>query len=349
MYLEIDEGFLGHRKTIRFCSLMKNPEAPTLLLRLWTWACRSAPDGDLSGMEPYDIEIAVGYRELDGSCFAALVASRFVDVDAETGRPSRIHNWMERTGGAIARMAQAAEKKRLYRIHKDGDCGGAQSCEFCQKDIAKRAGGQTGNVPGQSTDATKTVVVKSAPAAQDKPTQTRPVQSSPVQTSPEGEGEGAPAPSGFRMPDAGTSVWLRAMYVRLFREYAPSAPEPNTQQWETAVINHLTGWVAVDERQGERAAAFAAKRWAQYEALMRRLLFENARARAKGFPLTWFLTDVASHFANQGKGGAAGDRYAGVSPGMAAKLAARDAEIRAKAAAEAANENHDDEDDSEVA
>lgn len=127
MYLEIDEGFPGHRKTIRLCAALKNTEAAWYVVRLWTWACRSCPTGDLTGMGPYDIEIAVQYRPLDGACYAAMVAAGFIDeVD---GQPASIHNWMIRTGAAIHRMDAAAARKKTYRAHKDGRCGG--DCQFC--------------------------------------------------------------------------------------------------------------------------------------------------------------------------------------------------------------------------
>jgi hypothetical protein len=110
MYLEIDEGFPSHRKTLRFCAALKNPEAAWYVVRLWSWACRSCPDGNLGGMEPYDIEIACQYRPLDGALYAALVAAGF--IDEADGRPAEIHNWAEHTGGAIVRMTERADHLR---------------------------------------------------------------------------------------------------------------------------------------------------------------------------------------------------------------------------------------------
>lgn len=125
MYLEIDEGFLDHPKTLRFCGLMQSPEAGIYLLRLWRWAVRSAPDGDLGGMEPYDVEIAVQYRALDGKCFGAMVTAGFIDAGPEA---LTIHNWQIRTGGAIRRMASKAERLRQKRTDniptRSGDVAG---------------------------------------------------------------------------------------------------------------------------------------------------------------------------------------------------------------------------------
>lgn len=111
MYLPIDEGFAAHRKTIRFCGLMQDHNAFAYLLRLWSWAVRSAPDGNLSFLGPNDIEIAIQYRLADGKCYAAMVKAGFID-ESEPGCPLEIHNWMERTGAAIAKMETAAEASR---------------------------------------------------------------------------------------------------------------------------------------------------------------------------------------------------------------------------------------------
>lgn len=136
MYLEIDEGFVGHRKTIRFCGLMQNQEAWSHLVRLWSWACRGAPDGDLSGMDPAEVEIAMGWRTMDGRCYAAAVKAGFIDELADGSK--RIHNWEKRTGGAIKRMADEADRKKRWRLHRDNKCGGegggswgAPPCQFC--------------------------------------------------------------------------------------------------------------------------------------------------------------------------------------------------------------------------
>lgn len=79
MYLETDEGFPGHRKTLRLCTLLKCDTADAYPVRLWAWAVRSAPDGDLTGMDPAEIEMAVRYRRMDGKLFEALVGAGFID------------------------------------------------------------------------------------------------------------------------------------------------------------------------------------------------------------------------------------------------------------------------------
>ena len=166
MYLEIDEGFPGHRKTLRLCSLMKNPEAGWYMIRLWTWACRSCPTGNLVGFTAYDVEMACQYRKLDGACFSAMVSAGFVDTD-ESG-PTAIHGWMEHTGGAIKRMEGAAASKKSWRLHKDGKCGkSGLSCEWCAKD-ASTSKDSPRTVQGQSLDKTAQDKTSQDKTSQDK-------------------------------------------------------------------------------------------------------------------------------------------------------------------------------------
>jgi hypothetical protein len=144
MYLQIDEGFVGHPKTRAFCGRMQDPNAAMYLIKLWTWAVRSAPTGDLSEMNAWSIEDVVGYRLADGKCYAAMVACGFVD-ESETGVPTAIHNWAKRTGGDIAKMETEANRKRLLRAHKGGTCE-PMTCQFHRR----------------ATDAATDVVVTSA-------------------------------------------------------------------------------------------------------------------------------------------------------------------------------------------
>ncbi len=188
MYLEIDEGFLGHRKTLKLCSLLKDPSAGVYLLRLWTWACRSCPRGDLRGMSGYDIEMIVQFRDMDGRCFQAMVDAGFIDAEeqlclaASAGRPEdgprpvAIHGWMERTGAAILKMEAEAERKRQLRANR-------------------KLGGKTGQNATQSSASSGLSAGHPQDSPLDRPQdgprtkhhqdQSSPVQSSPVQSSPD--------------------------------------------------------------------------------------------------------------------------------------------------------------------
>lgn len=177
MYLEIDEGFIAHRKTLRLCGMMQDPNAFAYMLRLWSWATRGSPKGELRGMDPADIEIVVQYRLMDGKCFRAMVTAGFINTDAD-GMPTEIHNWMKRTGGAIARMAAEADRKRVYRLHRDKKCGGSGQCVLCDKIIPGRAEDDSDDVLGQSADAVAHDRGRSD-TDQTRPDQTRPEKEIP--------------------------------------------------------------------------------------------------------------------------------------------------------------------------
>lgn len=202
MYLEIDEGFVTHRKTLRFCALMRDPNAFAYLMRLWSWACRSAPDGDLLGMESIDIEIAVQYREADGKCYEALVRAGFIDAGAG-GQPERIHNWMERTGAAIQKMADEAARKKAWReAHGGAKCPGKDRCEACERLSVERPRTVRGQAPADPTDVQHR-------QDQSSPDKTRPVlDQGPPAGAPAIHLPPTPAPTSMHVLD----VWCRTRF-----------------------------------------------------------------------------------------------------------------------------------------
>jgi hypothetical protein len=203
VYLEIDEGFPEHRKTLRFCHLMQNPEAWSYLIRLWRWACRCAKTGSLLGMHAHEVELAMGWREMDGRAYAAAVEAGFIVADA-SGDPAAIHDWMDYTGRAIARMEQQAEEKKLYRKHCKRECDGADAgCLWCIRQ-RKRA-------PGHQNKRPRTIPISSQdslPLSDGHPTKSRPVQTSPDQSRP-----APPDPERARVAGTGpeqSKPWLSA-------------------------------------------------------------------------------------------------------------------------------------------
>lgn len=121
MYLEIDEGFDSHPKTVRLCRVMGDVNAGQYMIRIWAWACRSAQDGDISGMEAADVEKVAKYSPEDGRLFKALTEKwspkfgPWIDVDGES---VRLHGWDERQGAAIKRMEKNAARMRAARGRK---------------------------------------------------------------------------------------------------------------------------------------------------------------------------------------------------------------------------------------
>lgn len=127
MYLEIDEGFDAHPKTVRLCRVMGDVNAGQYLIRIWAWATRSAPDGDISGMEAGDVESIARYAPMDGKLFDALTcvwSEKFGPwIDGEGGS-LRLHGWDERQGAAIKRLERHAAKMREAREKKNRERDG---------------------------------------------------------------------------------------------------------------------------------------------------------------------------------------------------------------------------------
>lgn len=251
MYLRIDEGFEAHCKTLKFCRLMQNPEAGIYLMRLWTWAVRSAPNGDLTEAEAYDVEVAVRYRLLDGKCFAAMIEAGFIDVDEETGKKS-IHKWLERTGGDIASMESESCRKKAMRAHRAQKCAGLTGnppCDHCVREMSA----------GRSADGPRTVQVLAA----DKTTQTRPVQTRPDQST---DPERAPDPAS--PPQKPTGYHLQTRWGQL----------------RAALLGGLP-WDVPGDPRGE-VAAFASRLMPDAAVLVEpsmRLALERIRDRRKGW------------------------------------------------------------------
>ena len=122
MYLEIDEGFDAHPKTVRLCRVIGDVNAGQYLIRLWAWACRSAQDGDLSGMEAGDVEAIAKYAAGDGRLFSALTerwSPKFGPWLDSEGGTLKIHGWGDRQGAAIQRMEKRAAYMRSSRAKKE--------------------------------------------------------------------------------------------------------------------------------------------------------------------------------------------------------------------------------------
>lgn len=124
MYLRILDSFPDHPKTLSLARVLGDLNAGMYCMRLWTWASKSAKDGDLSNLDPLDLELIMRWQGEPGRCFAAMVAVRF--IDQRPGGGFEIHEWAEHTGGDIEKMeeraaekrADAAERKRQERQRK---------------------------------------------------------------------------------------------------------------------------------------------------------------------------------------------------------------------------------------
>lgn len=120
MYLQIDEDVLQARRTLSFCARLRDQNAVAYLIRLWAWAVRHNPGGDMTGLCARTIEDIAGYRPLDGRCHRALVDSGFIGDDA--GRTTLL-NWLEHVGPAKREYGPNWREIRATVIRRDkGAC-----------------------------------------------------------------------------------------------------------------------------------------------------------------------------------------------------------------------------------
>lgn len=178
MYLEIDEGFDAHPKTVRLCRVMGDVNAGQYLIRLWAWACRSAPDGNLSGMEAGDIEAIAKYKSADGKLFAALTerwSSKFgawLDLDGDS---LKLHGWDERTGAAIAKMDKRAADMRALRDKRKRERDGnvTSPCNHGETHVGDQTRQDKTSQDQTSQDPEKTICAET-PAASSPPVPVEP-------------------------------------------------------------------------------------------------------------------------------------------------------------------------------
>lgn len=199
MYLEIDEGYFEHPKTLDLCARLSDSKACVYPLRLWKWACRSAKSGKLGKISSFAMEKAVDYEPMDGRCFESMCHAGFVDRN-EDGT-FEIHDWMSYTGGALKRMEDKAADNRRRRE------------EGKKRFEAEQNRQRTGIVPVQSENRTGTNL-----------TQTRQDKTSPDKTSPDPEESlsrdpGTPEPEGKKNAYSWRSFFASRWWQKRGRQY----------------------------------------------------------------------------------------------------------------------------------
>jgi hypothetical protein len=86
------------------------PTAAGMIVLLWSWALRHAPDGDLSKFEIEDIEDAACWSGNRGDFLHGCVKSRLIDLD-DNGEIT-LHNWMLRGGSFAENQRKQRHKAR---------------------------------------------------------------------------------------------------------------------------------------------------------------------------------------------------------------------------------------------
>ena len=120
-WIQVYSNLADHPKIYALVDRMKlrrNCEAVGIVVSLWLWAAKNAPDGDLSGFPERAIAQALGFQiNYARKLCQALVDTDWLDVDSE-GCYS-IHNWSRYAGRLIEitlrQREQSTERSRRYR------------------------------------------------------------------------------------------------------------------------------------------------------------------------------------------------------------------------------------------
>lgn len=92
-WIRVFTDYDDNPKTIRLKEILKNPLADAYPQRLWRWALKHAPGGDLKKFSHQTISKACGWKRDPTIFVMALVGSGFIDRDT-----MQIHDWKDGSG-----------------------------------------------------------------------------------------------------------------------------------------------------------------------------------------------------------------------------------------------------------
>ena len=122
-WIQVYSNLADHPKIYALVDRMKlrrNSEAVGIVVSLWLWAAKNAPDGDLSGFPERAIADAVGYSSSYAKKLCqVLVETRWLD---ETENGYALHDWVEYAPAIIDMYRRdknrSRERSRQYRLRK---------------------------------------------------------------------------------------------------------------------------------------------------------------------------------------------------------------------------------------
>lgn len=122
--IRISVEFWTHPKTVKLERRL-GIEGPKHLQMLWSWVAKNKPDGDLTGMDDEDIEIAASWQGDEGLFIKTLIDLKWIDSrsinessnDRSTNEIYSIHDWQDRNPWA-ANADERSNKARFSRLAK---------------------------------------------------------------------------------------------------------------------------------------------------------------------------------------------------------------------------------------
>ena len=114
--IRLSMGFLDHPKTIKLERRLGWPGIKGLI-RLWFFCAANKPDGNFTGMNADDIEIAAKWTGDPGIFLQALIDLRFIDQD---GTGLSLHDWSEHNGYASHSKEREERARRAAAVRWTG-------------------------------------------------------------------------------------------------------------------------------------------------------------------------------------------------------------------------------------
>ena len=112
-WIQIYSNLPEHPKIYQLADTLEtgNCEAVGVVVSLWLWAAKNAPDGDLSRFPVRALGDAVGWRGDTKRLYQSLVACGFIDEDGEN---TRLHDWEE----YAVRLMEINERKKQQEYER---------------------------------------------------------------------------------------------------------------------------------------------------------------------------------------------------------------------------------------
>lgn len=112
-WIQIYSNLPEHPKIYQLADTLEtgNCEAVGVVVSLWLWAAKNAPDGDLSRFPVRALGDAVGWRGDTKRLYQSLVACGFLDEDGEN---IRLHDWEE----YAVRLMEINERKKKQELER---------------------------------------------------------------------------------------------------------------------------------------------------------------------------------------------------------------------------------------
>lgn len=104
--------FFDHPKTEKLRRRL-GLEGVISLLKLWIWAAKNRPEGNLSNMDIEDIEIAAEWTGKQGALHNALITLRWLDSDKDDAY--RLHDWLDHNEW-VADSVMRGDRARFSRM-----------------------------------------------------------------------------------------------------------------------------------------------------------------------------------------------------------------------------------------